>query len=410
MKILQINVFYYHLGGSESVMFNTTDLLRANGHDVIHFCLKWESNLTSPQSDYFPKSKETRKGILAPLKNVFSYFYHRDAAKKLELLLIKEKPDLAQVHLFWGQITPSVLPILKKYNIPIVFTIHEYRLVCPNYTFRNGRGKVCEQCEGKNFWKCIKNKCCQNSYSLSSMMAAEMYFRNNVMKPYKYIDGLIYVSNFAKQIHEKYMPELRDKNNIVLYNPSDYIYNEVNKPTNPHYYLYFGRLSYEKGIGTLIEAMINKPYCDLKIVGKGAEEALLRKKVAESGCKNIEFLGFKSGEELKDLVRNAYFIIVPSEWYENNPMTIIEGYSASTPVIGARIGGIPEIVIDNITGYQFESGNVDSLIKAIDEAEKMIEEDYLQMRLNALNFAQNHFAKYNYYFKLIEFYNLFHKD
>ena len=407
MKILQINVYYYRFGGSESVMFNTTDLLRANGHEVIHFSLKWENNLDSPQSQYFPESKETRKGVLAPIKNVITYFYHWEAAKKLDQLLKKEKPDLAQIHLFWGQITPSVLPVLKKYNIPVLFTIHEYRMVCPNYTFRNGNGEVCEQCEGKKYWKCIKNKCCKNSYGLSAMMAAEMYFRNIFMKPYNYIDGLIYVSKFAKHMHEKYMTQLKSKNNIVLYNPSDYIYGNINDPTIPYYYLYFGRLSYEKGIGTLIDAMQKRPNCKLKVVGKGAEEYSLKNKVEESGCNNIEFLGFKKGEELKDLVRNAYFIIVPSEWYENNPMTIIEGYSASTPVIGARIGGIPEITIDGVTGYQFESGNIDSLINAIDKTIKMSKEDYQIMRRNALDFARNHFSKEIYYIQLIKFYNRF---
>ena len=407
MKILQVNVYYYRFGGSESVMFNTTDLLRANGHEVIHFSLKWENNLDSPQSQYFPESKETRKGVLAPIKNVITYFYHREAAKKLDQLLKKEKPDLAQIHLFWGQITPSVLPVLKKYNIPVLFTIHEYRMVCPNYTFRNGKGEVCEQCEGKKYWKCIKNKCCKNSYGLSAMMAAEMYFRNTFMPPSKYIDGLIYVSNFAKLMHEKYMPQLSDKSNIVLYNPSDYIYDEVNSPRCPLYYLYFGRLSYEKGIDTLINAMIKRPNCYLKLVGTGAEENSLKNKVKEGGYTNIEFLGFKKGDELKDLVRNAYFIIVPSEWYENNPMTIIEGYSASTPVIGARIGGIPEITIDGVTGFQFDSGSEASLLNAIDKAEILSNEDYMTMRRNTLKFARNHFAKDNYYNQLIKFYKLF---
>ena len=388
-------------------MFNTTDLLRANGHEVIHFALNWRDNLDSPQSQYFPESKETRRGILAPIKNILTYFYHWEAAEKLDLLLRKEMPDLAQVHLFWGQITPSVLPVLKKYNIPVLFTIHEYRMVCPNYTFRNGKGEVCEQCEGKKYWKCIINRCCKNNFGFSVMMAAEMYFRNTFMHPSKYIDGLIYVSNFSKLMHEKYMPQLRDIGNIVLYNLSDYIYDEENIPSHPHYYLYFGRLSYEKGVGTLINAMISRPNCKLKIVGKGSEETSLQNRVSDGNYTNIDFLGFKKGKELKDLVRNAYFIIVPSEWYENNPMTIIEGYSASTPIIGARIGGIPEITIDGITGYQFDSGCETSLLKAIDKAENLSSEDYMTMRSNALNFARKHFAKDNYYNQLISFYNRF---
>lgn len=410
MKILQINVFYYRYGGSESVMLNTTDLLRQHGHEVVHFALKWKDNMDSPQEKFFPESKETRKGFWASVENFYTYFYHFEAAQKLEELIKEEKPDLAQVHLFLGQITPSVLPVLKRHNIPVIFTIHEYRMVCPNYTFRNGHGEVCEQCKGQKFWKCITNKCCKDSYMLSTMMATEMYFRNILVRPEQYIDGIIYVSDFAKKIHEKYMPQLINKENIVLYNLSDSISDSINVPITPKYYLYFGRLSYEKGIETLIYAFVKRPNCMLKIVGTGAQEDMLKKKVSDSGCTNIDFLGFKKGDELRNLIRNAYFIIVPSEWYENNPMTIIEGYSASTPVIGACIGGIPEIIDNEKTGFLFESSSVEGLIQAIDKADLLNNEDYLMMRKNALDFAKNNFSRDNYYLRLNEFFSKFQRS
>jgi len=407
MKILEINVFYYRFGGSETVMFNTCDILKEAGHEVVNFALKWNKNLPSPQSNYFPESKETRKGFLKPIKDFFTYFYHKEAAKKLDLLLTNEKPDIAQVHLFWGQITPSVLPVLKKHNIPIVFTIHDYRMVCPNYTFRNGLGNVCEECYGKRFWKCLTNKCCQGSYVLSAMMSMEMYFRNTFFFPPQYIDGLIYVSNFAKQQHEKYMPALKDKQNIVLYNLSDNIIDSAKKPLSNRYYLYFGRLSYEKGISTLIRVMIKHPELDLKIVGAGALTDDLKRIVDINNCSNIEFLGFKKGDDLQELIMNAYFIIVPSEWYENNPMTIIEGYSVSTPVIGARIGGIPEIVEDGNTGFLFESGNENDLENVILRADSLSENAYKKLQDNALLFARKNFDRNNYYPRLIEFYKRF---
>lgn len=404
MKLLEINVFNYRLGGSETVMLNTSDLFRKEGHEVIHFSLKWEKNVPCEQSKYFPESKETRKGLLKNMKNILTYFYHNEARRKLDKLLADEKPDIAQIHLFWGQITPSVLPVLKKYNIPVIFTIHEYRMICPNYTFRNGKGEVCEQCEGKKYWKCITNKCCQDSYGLSTMMAAEMYFRNAFFNPVMYIDGLVYVSKFAKIQHEKFMPALKKKKNIVLYNLSDYIYDEVNIPDVPHYYLYFGRLSYEKGIGTLVNAFINMPDKKLKIVGTGSETENLKKLVTESECKNIQFLGFKKDQELQELVRNAYFVIVPSEWYENNPMTIIESYSASTPVIGARIGGIPEIVVESETGFLFASGDQQELKLCINNAERLEQNVYMEMRRNALHFAGKYFNRNNYYSQLYRFF------
>lgn len=407
MKVLEINVFNYRFGGSEAVMLNTTDILRENGHEVIHFSLKWNKNLPSPQEKYFPESKETRKGLFKSINNIIGYFYHKEAAEKLDKLLCDEKPDIAQIHLLWGQITPSVLPVLKKHHIPVIFTIHEYRMVCPNYTFRNGSGQICEQCKGRKFWKCITNKCCQGNYLLSTMMAAEMYFRNAFLYPPNYINGLIYVSNFAKQQLEKFMPPLRNKDNIILYNLSDHIYDSVNIPSTPRYYLYFGRLSYEKGIGTLVNVMIKHPEYNLKIVGTGAEEQILNKQILESGCSNIEMLGFKKGKELQSLVRNAYFIIVPSEWYENNPMTIIEGYSASTPVIGARIGGIPEIIKDSETGYLFTSGSESDLESILHKADTLSENDYMDIRRQALSFAKKNFSRENYYPRLIKFFERF---
>ena len=229
MKILEISVYNYRKGGSEAVYFSTMELLQEHGDEVVNFALKWPENTSSVYEQYFPESKETRRGILKPVKNIVNYFYDAEAAKKMEALIEAEKPDLAQVHLIWGQITGSILPVLKRHHIPVIFTIHEYRIVCPAYTFRNGLGEVCEQCQGKHFYKCVTNKCCKGSYGLSAMMAAEQYFRNAFLNPAKYIDGLVYVSQFAKSKLEQYMPALKDKPNMVLYNLTDGIRSEVIK-------------------------------------------------------------------------------------------------------------------------------------------------------------------------------------
>lgn len=405
MKILQINVFNYKKGGSEAVYFNTIELLREHGHKVICFTLKWNKNVSTPEEEYFPESKETRKGPFLPLRNLINYFYHFEAAKKLEQLIKKEKPELAQIHLIWGQITPSILPILKKYNIPTIFTIHEYRMICPAYTFRNGKGEVCEECKGKYFYKCTKNKCCRASYVLSAIMSIEQYFRNIFFNPIKYIDGIIYVSEFAKKKHEEYLPQLKNTYNIVLYNFTDTIKQSITDLEKQHYYLFFGRLSYEKGIKNLIKVFERLASYSLKIAGTGPLEEELKEYVKKKNIKNIEFLGYKSGKGLSTLVENAYFIVVPSEWYENNPMTIIEGYSMGIPVIGSNIGGIPEIVINNETGYLFPAGNTDKLIASITKAENLNYNEYKKFKMNALEFAHKNFNKNNYYLQLLNFYS-----
>ena len=114
--------------------------------------LRWPENYPSEYESYFPESKETRSELLKPVKNIINYFNNREAARKLEQLIEKERPDLAHMHLIWGQITGSILPVLKRHNVPIIFSIHDYRIVCPAYTFRNGKGEICEQCGGKKLF------------------------------------------------------------------------------------------------------------------------------------------------------------------------------------------------------------------------------------------------------------------
>lgn len=296
-------------------------------------------------------------------------------------------------------------------NAPeIVKTVHDYRIVCPAYTFRNGKGIICEDCKGKYFYKCFTHTCCKGSKAMSAVMAAEQYFRNWFFNPAKYIDGFLYVSKFAKEIQEKYMPEVRQTHNITLYNFTTSIATTSKQiPTNK-YFLFFGRLSYEKGVKTLLKAFKELPECNLKIVGTGPKEKELKLFVSNNSMNNVEFLGYKRGLELIDLVKNAYFVIVPSEWYENNPMTIIEAYSVGTPVIGAKIGGIPEIIIDGKTGYQFTTGNSDNLQETIKKIFSLTPEAYQRLSAGTLEFAHENLSLENYYPRLIAFYSHFLKQ
>lgn len=409
MKILLIDVYNYNKGGAETVCFNTGKMLEEHGQKVVYFTLKWKDNLPSPYEKYFPESKETRRGTFRQVVNLVNYFYHFEAAHKLEDLITAEHPDIAHIHLMWGQITPSIFPVLKRYHIPILFTVHDYRIVCPAYTFRDGYGHICEDCKGRYFYKCLTHKCGKGSLIISGVMAAEMYFRNRFFNPSKYIDGFIYVSNFAREIQEKYMPTVRGKQKITLYNFSTSIIDKQKAVGREKYFLFFGRLSYEKGVKTLIEAFCSLPQCKLKIVGTGPLESELKQLKEEKHLDNISFLGYKRGQELVGLVTNAYFVIVPSEWYENNPMTVIEAYSVGTPVIGARIGGIPEIVVDGQSGYQFESGNTTDLTNVIEKAYALSANEYTMFSQGAINFARQKFSADVYWQKLSDFYKLFLK-
>lgn len=408
MKVLLIDNYFYRKGGAEVVFLNTGELLRAAGHEVVYFSFDWGKNLPCEQSKFFPKGIAVdNRGVKSKIKGAINYFYNFDAARNLEQLIVETKPDVAHLHLFWGAMSPSIFGVLKKHNIPVVHTVHDYRMVCPAYAFKDGKDNICEKCDGGKFYNCLLNKCSKGNVVLSGLMTMEMYFRNAFFHPVKNIDSFMYVSDFCRNKHLQCDKRFEEARSVVMYNFQDAsVLANVDAliDTYDSYYLFYGRLSFEKGIKTLIQAIERFPDLKLKIVGTGPLEEELKQFCNEKKLENIEFLGFKSGDELFDLVRRAKFTCVPSEWYENNPMTIIESYTLRTPVIGAAIGGITEIVDNGKTGYLFESGSVDDLARAIGEAESMSVENYNAMKSDVERFANKNFGKENYYAKLMDLY------
>ncbi|MBR0393855.1 MAG: glycosyltransferase, partial [Alistipes sp.] len=376
MKILLINNFHYRKGGSEAVYFNMARMLMQQGHEVVFF------SCTSPQNEQSGSNRHfvAPNNSLPLTQGAMRYIYNREAQRSLERLIQEEQPDIAHIHLFWGGLSTSILDTLRRHKIPVVHTAHDYRMVCPAYTFRRADGTICEECKGGKYYRCLKYRCSRNSLVHSLLMSIEMYLRNHWHKALKKIDGIVFVSKFAHDKHIEFTPQLAQTKSIVSYNTIPEIEERFVSRGRGEYYLFFGRLSYEKGIKTLIEAFTELNGPKLKIVGTGPEEETLRAYVAEHHAEHkIEFVGYRKGDELKELIRDASFVVVPSEWYENNPMTIIEAYSAGIPVIGAQIGGIPEIIDEDRTGYLFPSGGVQELKEAIIKAESLSEEGYTEM-------------------------------
>ena len=395
MKVLLINNFHYRKGGSETVYFNTGRLLSENGHEVVWFAFDDPQNLPCSQPHTFADRPHRLSGITG-------YFYNRKVSRALDEFIEAEKPDIAHVHLIWGGMTPSIFKPLQKRGIPLVHTVHDYRMICPAYTFRDGSGRICEQCRGGKYFNCVRNRCSKGSFVKSLMMAAEMYFRNTWFKPVNNIDGFIFVSKFSRDKHFELQPSFRDKPGRVIYN--SFPLSDIPVVEDGGYYLYYGRLSHEKGVSTLIYVAALRPSVKFKIVGTGPLENELRSRVTSLGLDNIEFLGYKTGEELYSVVRNASFVVVPSEWYETLGMTIVEPYSFGRPVIAASIGGITEIVRDGDTGFLFESGNRDSLLDAIDRSLALTPEMKAEMSGKAYDFFLKHFTDDIYISEVMSFY------
>lgn len=361
MRILMINKFLYPNGGSETYIFKLGDYLKSQGHEVQYFGMEHEGrcvgnavNAYTSDMDFHGGSKLSK--LTYPIKTIYS----SEARKKLRLVLDDFKPNVFHINNFNYQLTPSIILEIQKWRkegnqCRIVYTAHDYQLVCPNHMCNNpNTHENCEKCLGGHFFNCIKGKCIHGSTAKSVIGAAEaIFWRWN--GAYKYIDTIICCSEFLKTKMDS--NPLFAKKTVAIHNFIDKP--EKKKTNKKEYVLYFGRYSWEKGVRTLIEAAKALPEIPFIFAGQGEYSERME------GVSNIRNVGYKTGDELNRFIREAKFAVCPSECYENCPFSVMESQARETPVVGADIGGIPELVEEGKTGELFESGNVEDLTKVI---------------------------------------------
>ncbi|MHC1721413.1 MAG: glycosyltransferase family 4 protein [Clostridiaceae bacterium] len=364
MRILLINKFHYLKGGSETYYFSLNKLLTAHGHEVAVFSMEDERNIPSEYSDYFVKNIDYNKGttLLNKIKLAAKFIYSFEAASKLEKLITDFKPDIAHLHIFQHQLSPSILWTLKKNKIPIVYTAHDFKMVCPNYRML-AKGRICEACNGGRYLNCLKKRCIKGSLFNSLLNVKEAYV-HKIIKSYDLIDRIITPSNFYR---EKFI-EFGVNSERVVFVPNFLFEADY----TPHYdfkdyFIYLGRLSEEKGVDTLLRAM-KSVQGKLIIAGTGPSAENLKEWAENEGLTNkVEFAGYKTGDELKSIINEAMFIVVPSKWYENAPYSILEAMASGKAVIGANIGGIPEMIKDEETGLIFRTEDHEDLAQKINQ-------------------------------------------
>ena len=364
MKVLLVNKFHYIKGGSETYYFSLGDLLEKKGHQVIWFSMKDDRNLPCTQSKYFVNNVDFNASA-NPVKTAgaaLHLLYSREAGRKFARLLDDEKPDVIHLNIFQSQLTGSIVDEAYKRHIPVVYTAHDLKSVCPNYLMMHHQ-KVCEQCLGGQYWHCFANSCMKASRAKSLLASLEAYVYK-LKKTYRKIDYVITPSNFYKNKLEAAGIYKCPIEHVCNFLPEGTVYEEG---TRGNYFLYFGRLAREKGIHTLIKAFCKANIEEkLFIVGSGSEEERLKAMVKKCGMdKKILFLGFKKGTELQEIVANALCVCLPSEWYENGPYSILEAQALGRPAIVSNYGGLPELVEDGITGYITQAGNVSDLTEKI---------------------------------------------
>ena len=400
MKILLVNKFHYRKGGSETYYFTLAEALRARGHEVIFFAMKDEGkNLPCDQEQYFVSNASVRGGIKSKLNMVLHMNYSKEAYRKMKQLLEAEKPDLVMLNLVHKQITLSTLDAIKEYDpeLPVFWTVHDLIMVCPSYSMRDGSGNICEKCLGGDFSHCVKNRCIKGSLPMSILSRNEAEFiRKHGL--YNKVDLYICPSEFyrKKLTEAKFTtsPVMAMRNPL----PLGTVYEICEKPED--YVLFFGRLSSEKGVGTLIEAA-GKCGCRLVILGTGPQEAEL--KALAEGMENVEFKGFQTGQALTDYVKNARCVVLPSEWYENGPYSAMEAMALGKPLIVSNMGGLPELVEDGVNGYIYEK-SAENLASCIRKLQQLNADAYRTMAEASLERAKQMFSPEAYVEQIEKYY------
>lgn len=381
-------------------MFSLGELLKSKGHRVFYWGMKHQQNIIHEYEDSFPENIDyvemnANKNPINALKVLTRSIYSFESKKKLEKFLNIVKPNIVHLNNIHAHLTPSIIDVIYKRNIPIFWTLHDYKLLCPDTHFLSN-GKICEKCKGKKFYNCVLNKCKKNSLTASFVATIEAYF-HQLLKMHQKVDYFISPSKFLKS---KFIEFGWDKNKIKFIRNFLPNFPQYNNYKEKDYILYFGGLSPWKGILTLIEAVKELKKVELLIVGTGTEKENIEKNIKVNKITNVHLLGYKSGNELKKIVAESKFIIVPSEWYENCPYSIMESMAIGKPVIGARIGGIPELIEDGKTGLLFKSGNVDDLKSKIEWLYKRPEK-IKEFGENAKLKAENEFSPEVYYKKIM---------
>lgn len=399
MKILMVNKFHYLKGGSEKYYFELAELLKEKGHTVAFFSMDNEKNIHTNYKEYFVKPIDLNNGSKLQALDVI---YSKENMKIMEEALEDFKPDIVHLNNFQRQLSASIIePIIKK-HIPIVFTAHDVQAICPAIVMLDSEKNICEKCIGGKYSNCIKNNCVKNSKLKSLLGAIEgKYYRNKKIYTKK-IDYIITPSEFYRS---KFIEDGINENKIeAIHNFIDI--NNYNLETkNNDYALYIGRLSKEKGILNLIKAFSEIKNKKLYIAGDGPEKEKINQIIKEEKLEeNIIMLGYLKQEEVKEYIKNASFIVVPSIWYENCPYSVLETQAIGKAVIGANIAGIPELVKDKENGLIYKYDDISELKEKMQQLfeNKELANEYGK---KAKEYAKKNYDKEEYYKKITTIYD-----
>jgi glycosyltransferase involved in cell wall biosynthesis len=397
---LSINNYYYYRGGAETVFLEHNRLFEESGWNVVPFAMKRPQNLDTPWSKHFVDDIEfgERYSLREKLVRLPKVIYSFEARQKLARLLDEAHPDICHAHNIYHHISPSILSLLKQRAVPIVLTIHDLKIACPAYNMLAPDG-ICERCRGGRLYNVVVHRCIKQSTALSAVAMLEAVLHRLLGTYANCVSRFVVPSQF-------YIEKLCDwgwPRTLFTHVPNFVDANRYRPQYSPgKAFLYFGRLSREKGLATLIRAAAASR-SRLLLVGTGPQLAELRGLATQLGA-DVTFPGYLTGEPLHEAIRSARAIVLPSEWYENAPMSVLEAYALGKPVVGARIGGIPELIHEEETGLSFVSGDVTSLSATLDDMSRRSDAAIETMGRTGRAWVEREFSAARYRDRIIAIY------
>jgi len=403
-ELLSINNYHYRRGGAESVFLQHGVLLEGAGWSVVPFAMQHPANLPSRWSSYFAEEIELghRYSALRTLRNATRIVWSHDARSRLARLLDATRPTIAHAHNVYHHLSPAILPLLKDRGVPVVLTLHDLKLLCPAYLMLASDGP-CERCKGGRIHNVVVHRCIKGSLAMSALAMVETAVHRALGLYRDNVDRFVVPSRFLLEKCVEWgwprdrftwIPNAVDLERIGPLPDDD-------RPGRS--FLYAGRLAREKGLPVLIEAAA-RAGVPLVIAGDGPEASALQALASRSGGA-VRFTGHLAFPELIALVRASRAAVLPSEWYENAPMSILETYALGRPVIGSALGGIPELVRDGVTGATFPAGDVDALATRLTDFASMPDERILAMGRAGRDWVEREFTTRRYLERILDLYD-----
>lgn len=387
-SLLSLNSYHYPRGGSDVVYFEHARMFERAGWRNTFFSMHHPRNVPSPDARYFAKTVDWdfAQGAFGKARAALASVHNRDARHKLRSLLAVKRPDIAHAHCIYHHLTPAVFPILARAGVPIVLTAHDLKLACPAYKMMNSGG-ICERCREGGRWNVVAQACVKQSRAASAVVAVEAYVHALLGSYRKAISRIVAPSRFYREKLIEWGWQAERIVHIPNFVPSAKA-GFIGTHLGP--ILYFGRIAPEKGLVTLVRAAAASGV-PVEVAGTGPQEADIRALICKTGAP-VRLLGRLDGDALWRHVGQARAVVLPSQWYENAPMSALEAMLLARPVIGAAIGGIPEVLPEG-TGALFPSGDASTLAAQLSRFAAMNEDDLAAMGHRAREHVERNFSR-----------------